>query len=140
LGEKTGVNQILDRAPTGIDVLVELNQFNLFQQSPTSSADKRGDRAVKKFAVSQSNAAEKRDKSLVALAGMAGVKIDYPEDPSVTRANALGGLDGSVAKRYLSKPDNDAIKIFAEKELPVFEAGLKAAEFADAEFFNRTGK
>ena len=147
VSEKTGINQMLDRAPTGSDVLLELHQFDLFQQATTDSSDKRGDDAVKKFAVSQSDAAEKRDKQLAVLQKKTRLDITFPDEPNADRSNRLAGIDGAVGEKYLAnfyaaestefeaaislltrystKPDNDDIRQLAEKQLPVLRDGLK---------------
>ena len=153
LGEKTGVNQLIDKPPTATDVLLEIHQFDLFQQQVSDSADKRGDDGVKAIAVAEANAAEKRGDALTEMQEKAGLTFKFPEEPSKTRDNRLGGLGGSVAevyvrefykaqhaeydsvlstlKRYLEKPDNDAVKAFVDKQIPLFEAGLKKIEAAE---------
>ena len=152
VAEKTGVNQMLDRAPTGSDVLLELHQFDLFQQGTTDSADKRGDDAVKKLAVAQSDAAEQRDKQLAVLQKKTRLEITFPDEPNVDRSNRLAGLDGAVGEnyranfysaestefeaaislltRYSTKPDNDDIRQLAEKQLPVLQDGLKRLQLS----------
>jgi hypothetical protein len=128
-------------------VLLKLHQFDLFHQGTTDSSDKRGDEAVKKFAVSQSDAAEKRDKQLAMLQKKARLDITFPDEPNADRSNHLAGLDGAVGEKYLAnfysaestefesalslltrystKPDNDDIRQLAEKQLPVLRDGLK---------------
>jgi predicted outer membrane protein len=152
IGESTGVNQMLDRAPTGQDLLLEVHQFDLFQQAITDSSDKRGDDAVRKFASAQSDATDKRDKQVTSLARKAGFHIEFTDEPSVTRNDLLSGLDGavgqayvkefysaeilqhqtaiSVLKRYTANPDNDEILAFAKDQLPALEATLKKAQEA----------
>lgn len=150
ISERSGLNTMLDRPPTATDVLLELHQFDLFEQNVTDSADKRGDDALRKYAVAKSDAANKRDDQLNALQKNAGLTVDFPNEPSATRSNRLGGLDGSVGPgyankfyeaqvaenqiimsvltRYLAKPDNDAVKNFANQQLPVFEKELVSAQ------------
>ena len=89
VSEKTGINQMLDRAPTGSDVLLELHQFDLFQQATTDSSDKRGDDAIKKLAVSQSDAAEKRDKQLASFKRRRVSTYLFPTNRIPTEAIAL---------------------------------------------------
>lgn len=149
LGEKTGVNAMLDRAPTGSDVLLELHQFDLFEQGADETAQTRGDDALKQYSTSQSNAAGKRDDELAKLSKKAGLNLKFSEQPSQTRSDLLAGLEGSVGpafvrkyyesqvtefdaavsllQRYLQKPDTDEIKSFATKQLPVLETGQKTA-------------
>jgi putative membrane protein len=152
VGEKTGVNEMLDKPPTGSDVLLGIHQFDLFQQEVADSADKRGDTAIRKFTQAQSDAAETRGHTLDALKKKTGLDVKFPEDPDAMRSNRLGGLDGSVAegyvrgfykaetaehesaisllKRYLAKPDNDDVRAFAKKQLPVLESGLGQVQSA----------
>lgn len=152
VGEKTGINEMLDRAPTGSDVLLELHQFDLFQQATTDSSDKRGDDAVKKFSIAQSDAAEKRDKQLAVLQKKTRLNITFPDEPNAVRSNRLASLDGAVGQKYLAnfyaaenaeyeaaisvltrygeKPDNDDIRQFAAKQLPVLQDGVKQLRLA----------
>ncbi len=152
IGEKTGVNEMLDKPPTAADVLLGLHQFNLFQQEVAGTADNRGDEALKKFSSTLSDAAGKRDDALAALNKKTKLEVKFPEDPNALKSNRLAGLEGSVAeifvrgfysaevkehetaisllKRYLSKPDNDDVLTFVQKQLPVLEAGLKQAQAA----------
>jgi putative membrane protein len=152
ISEKTGLNAMLDKPPTSADVLSGLHQFDLFQQEVADSADKRGDDILRKFARALSDAAEKRGKLLAALNTKNGLEVKFPEEPGATRNNRLGGLEGSVAdvyvqgfykaevtehdaaisllKRYLEKPDNDEVRGFAEKQLPILQSGLRQAQQA----------
>ena len=152
LGEKTGVNELLDKPPTATDVLLEIHQFDLFQQQVSDSADKRGDDGVKAVSKAASAAAGKRGNELLAVQKKAELKFAFPEDVSQARDNRLGGLSGSVAevyiknfykaqhdeyesvlstsKRYLAKPDNDVVRAFVEKQVPVLEADLKKLDVA----------
>ena len=136
-------------------MLLELHQFNLFQQQVLDTADKRGDDGVKTIATAEANAAETRGDALIDVQKKAGLKFDFPEASSQTRDNRLGGLSGSVAEvyvrefydaqraqyasvlstltRYVAKPDNDVVKAFAEKQKLIFEAGLKKLDAAQTE-------
>ena len=152
IGEKTGVNQLIDRPPTANDLLLEIHQFDLFQQQASETAENRGDDGVKAIAKAESAAAEKRDEALLEVQKKAGLKFDFPEDTTQKRDNRLGGLSGSVAevfirqfykvqqdeynsvlsslRRYLVKPDNDVVRSFAEKQMMVLEANLKKIDAA----------
>ncbi len=155
LGEKTGVNELMDKPPTATDLLLEMHQFNLFQSQVADSADKRGDDGIKKLAKDEAASAEKRDDALLEIQEKAGLKFAFPEDVSKARDNRLGGLGGSVAevfvreyydaqraeyesvmsalKRYVAKPDNEVVKAFADKQIPLLEAGLKKVEAAQTQ-------
>ena len=154
-GESTGVNQMLDRALTGQDLLLDVHQFDLFQQGITDSSDKRGDDAIRKFASAQSDAADTRDKQVASRSkeGRAPYRI-HRRAGRVTQNDLLSGLDGAVGqayvkafysaeiqqhqtaisslKRYTANPDNDAILAFAKDQLPALQASLKKAQEASA--------
>lgn len=152
LGERTGIDAMLDRPPTASDVLLELHQFDLFQDGVTDSTDKRGDAGVKKFADTQSDAADTRDKALAALGKKAGLAISFPDQPSVSRSDRLAGLDGSVGQayvrafydaeaaeltstlsliaRYLAKPDNPDVAAFVAKMRPALQRELTQVKTA----------
>ena len=152
IGEKSGINAMLDRAPVAADVLLELHQFDLFEQGVTDSAGSRGDDAIRKYATTRSDDADKRDKQLSALQKKSGVKAEFPDQPDASRSNRLAGLSGSVGPayvkgfyqaqvaeqdsivslltRYLAKPDNDTVQKYAAEQMPVFTKGLQTARQA----------
>ena len=149
LAEKTGVNAVLNRQPSAADVLVEIHQFDLFQQSADESAQQRGDNGLREFSASHSSAAEKQDKELLAISRKVGLKIEFSDKPDSGASGRLASLAGSVGpdfvrgyygaqvseydgvisslKRYLEKPDNEELKAYAAKQLPLFTAGQKSA-------------
>jgi putative membrane protein len=145
--EKTGVNGMLGLAPTGADILIEIHRFDLFEQNADETAQQRGDEGLRQFSSDHSSAAAKLDKQLQALKKKAGLAVAFSEEPSGTTSGRLAGLEGSVGaayvqkyyeaqvaeydsvlsalRRYLEKPDNNDIKSFAAKQLPLFEASQK---------------
>lgn len=149
LGEKTGVNSLLGRQPTAADLLTGIHEFDLFEQGADETAQQRGDQGLKEFSSSHANAADKQGKELEALNKKAGVNVTFSEQPDITTSGQLAGLSGSVGpayvrkyyeaqaseydtavsvlRRYLEKPDQNAVKAFAAKQLPIFEAGQKSA-------------
>lgn len=144
LAEKSGVNALLDRPPAAADVLTEIHQFDLFVGGAAESADLRGTDALRKQSRADVKRADAREKTIAQLAKKLGVKL--ADNPSAARANRLGGLQGkvgadfmtsyrtaiadearstqSVLQRYLAKPDDDAVKAFAAKQLPALTAEL----------------
>jgi hypothetical protein len=145
--EKTGVNGMLGRAPTGADLLTEIHQFDLFEQNADETAQQRGDEGLRQFSRDHASAAQKQDGQLQALKKKAGLRVVFSEEPNVTTSGRLAGLEGSVGaafvqayyaaqdaaydsalsslRRYLEHPDNDDIKSFAAKQVPLFEASQK---------------
>jgi predicted outer membrane protein len=145
--EKAGVNGMLGLAPTGADVLTEVHQFDLFEQNADETAQQRGDEGLRQFSSDHASAAQKQDKQLQALKKKAGLTVVFSEEPSVTTSGRLASLEGSVGaafvqryyeaqaaeytsvlsalRRYLDNPDNNDIKSFAAKRVPLFEAAQK---------------
>lgn len=149
LGEETGISGMLGRPPTAADLLIDLHQFDLFEQGADEIAQQRGDDSLREFSRSHADAAAGHDKELVALGKKAGLKLEFSEDPDITASDQLAGLQGvvgpafvreyyeaeaseydsavSALRRYLQKPDQDDVRAFAAKQLPAFEAGQKSA-------------
>jgi putative membrane protein len=144
LMEKTGVNTAIGRAPSAADVVTAMHQFDLFVSGAGDTVDLRGTDALRNDATDRGKRAEVRDKQVSALAGKLGIKLG--ENPDVSRTNELAGLQGKVGadfisayrtaltgeytwvtatlRRYLYKPDSDAVKAFAAKQLPALTAEL----------------
>jgi len=149
LGEETGMNGMLDRPPTGTDLLIDIHMFDLFEQGADEIAQQRGDDGLREFSSSHAEAAARQDKQLAALGDKAGLAVKFSEDPDITASGRLSGLQGAVGaafvrqyyeaqaseydaavsalRRYLQNPDQDDIKAFAAKQLPSFEAGQTSA-------------
>ena len=149
LGEETGLNAMLNRPPSGADVVLGLHQFDLFQQGVSETAGTRGNDAVKSFAEAQATAAEKRDSTLGGFKSKVGLQGAFPDQPDLAESDRLAGLQGSIGqtyisyfyraemaehetaisllKRYLEKPDNADLKTFSEKLLPMLENSFKEA-------------
>lgn len=148
LMEKTGVNAVIGRAPSAADVVTAMHQFDLFVSGAGDTVDLRGTDALRKDATARGKRAEARDKQVSELAGKLGITLG--ENPAVSRANELAGLQGKVGadfisayraaltgeytsatatlRRYLDKPDNDAVKAFAAHELLKMTEELKQAD------------
>lgn len=151
-GEWSGLNRLLDRPPTGADVLVEFHQFDLFEQISAGTADQRGNAALRKLSKSESDAAENRDDLLMQLDDEANLNVKFTEQPSLIESDRLAGLQGSVGEtfvrkyyqdqvaehesaisllqRYVAKPDNEDVKTFAMKLIPALRTGLVTVKTA----------
>jgi putative membrane protein len=143
------------RAPAGPEVIAGLYRFDLFQQSAIEAADRSGSEELTLAAVGKADAATQRDKALIALQRQTGSEVQPAGKSAARSADRLAGVDsatepGSARKfyeaevaahqsavwlleRYLSAPDNEAIKEFAADQLPILQSGLKDAQAALAD-------
>lgn len=135
-----------ERRPTGADVIAQLYQFDLFQQSALDSADTQAPEVIVNMAALRSDAAAKRDKELSDLQQRIGITVAAPHKSGAMRAHALLGADNvdaaayvrqfheaqlseyeiivALLARYLEHPDNDEVRVYVEKELPVLRNQL----------------
>ena len=140
-GEWSGLNRLLGRPPTGIDVLLQIHQYDLFEQAAAETAGQRGDAALRKLSMSESDAAQTRDDRLAELSERADLNVKLSEEPGLFVSDRLAGLQGSVGasfvhmyyqdqlaehqsaisllQRYIAKPDNADVKKFAVKLVPM---------------------
>lgn len=152
IGEWSGLNQLLGRPPTGADVLLEIHQFDLFEQISAGTADQRGDAALRALSKSESDAAEIRDELLMQLNGETNLDVKFTEEPSLIESDRLAGHQGSVGEtfvrkyyqdqvaeheseisllqRYIAKPDNEDVKTVAIKLIPALRMGLATVKMA----------
>ena len=64
LGEETGISGMLGRPPTAADLLIDLHQFDLFEQGADEIAQQRGDDSLREFCRSHADAAAEHDRNL----------------------------------------------------------------------------
>jgi predicted outer membrane protein len=151
-GEWSGLNRLLGRPPTGIDVLLQIHQYDLFEQAAAETAGQRGDAALRKLSMSESDVAQTRDDRLAELSQRPNLNVKLSEEPSYCVSGRLAGLQGSVGasyvhmyyddqlaeqqsaisllQRYIAKPDNADVKKFAVELMPALQAELNAVKTA----------
>jgi hypothetical protein len=134
--------------PTAADVISQLYQFDLFQQTAVDRTDAAAASSdILTTAASRAEAAVKRDKALAQLQQQTGttvqtdrkaaamrahgvVTIDRADGPSYVRAFyaaqlAEYELTVELLERYLQHPDNEDVGSFATAQLPALRAELK---------------
>jgi hypothetical protein len=139
-------------APAGTEVIAELYQFDLFQQNAIETADRNGSEVLRHSAVNKAEAATQRDRALLKLQRMTGTEVNAGNSSTARCADRLAALDSTaepdavrefyaaqvaehrsavlLLQRYLSAPDNAAIKDFVADQLPALQSDLKDAEAA----------
>jgi len=143
---------VLDRVyslppPTAAQVISQLYQFDLFQQSAVEGAEFRATQDILNIAAARADAAVKRDKVLSELQRQIGNTVVTSDRKSaVMRAHALAGSDSSdgadfvrafyaaqlaeyettvaLLERYLQAPDNEVLRSFAAAQLPILKSEL----------------
>ncbi len=155
-GEWSGLNWLLGRPPTGADLLLQVHQYDLFEQAAAETAGQRGDTVLRRLSASELDAAAARDDRLAELSKRANLNVKFSEEPGLLVSDRLAGLQGSVgasyvrkyyedqlaehqsvislSQRYIAKPDNRDVKTFAVKLVPQLEAELTAVKTASKNF------
>lgn len=131
--------------PTKTDVVVQLYQFDLFQQNAMDGADSAGTSAIQNTATTRADAAVKRDKALTELQRQTGIDVpshktaaqkartvvssDGADGPDYVRAfyeAQLAEYETTVGllERYLQSSDNQDVKAFVAAQLPVLRSEM----------------
>jgi hypothetical protein len=134
-------------APTSAEVISQLYQFDLFQQSAVDGAEFRATQDILNVAAARADAAVKRDKVLSELQRATGsVEVTSHGKAAAMRAHGLAGSDSSdgpdyvrefyaaqlseyettvaLLERYLQAPDNEDVRSFATAQLPMLRSEL----------------
>jgi predicted outer membrane protein len=141
-----------ETAPAASEVIAELYEFDRFQQDALESADLHGSEGIRNLAVTHADAAHRRDAVLTRIQKDANAAPSFDCETRPRRADLLTALDASegpdfvrvfyqveVAEhssaidlllRYLASPDNDAMREFASRELPILVSALDDAKAA----------
>ncbi len=153
-GEKTGVNSVLGIAPSTADFVKEAASSDMFEiQSSQLAAQQSKDQATKDFAAKMIADHQKTTSDIKGMVTSGAVKADIPTTmlPShQSMLDKLKGLQGddftkryhdeqvtahkdavSLYQRYAKGGDNQGLKDWAGKTLPVLEDHLKMAQDMD---------
>jgi predicted outer membrane protein len=150
-GEDVGTSR-RDAAPAASEVIAELYEFDRFQQDALESADLHGSDGIRNLAITHADAARKRDAALTRIRKQANAALRFDCEARPRRADLLTALDASdgpdfvrvfyqmevvehssaidLLQRYLASPDNDAMREFASRELPILVSALEDAKAA----------
>lgn len=131
--------------PTRVDVIAQLYQFDLFQQTALDRANSAGTTAILNTVTARADAAVKRDKALAELEKKTGTAVSSHK-AIAKKAHVVSGLDSSdgpdyvrafyeaqlveyeatvgLLERYLRAADNEDVKTFAAAQLPLLRSEL----------------
>lgn len=148
LGEKTGVNALIGKAPPTADFVKIAAISHMFEIESSKLAEQRADEATKKFAAQMIADHTKTSAELKALAPKANVEVPTALDSShQSKLDKLKGLNGadfdkeydsmqidahedavSLFERYADSGDNADLKAWAGKTLPHLKHRLEMAK------------
>jgi putative membrane protein len=150
LGEKTGINSVLDVAPTTHDFVSEAAMSDMFEIQSSKLAQEKGDAATKSFASQMIEDHTKTSSDLKSLISTGTVKEPLPDAMSSSQQSMLDKLKGlsgadfekqyrsdqvsahkdavSLFQRYAKGGDNETLKAWAAKTEPHLEGHLKMAQ------------
>ena len=148
LGEKTGVNALLGKAPPTADFVKIAAISDMFEIESSKLAEQRADEASKKFAAQMVADHTKTSADLKALAPRANVDVPTSLDSShQNKLDKLKGLNGvefdkeydsmqvdvhvdavSLFERYADGGENADLKVWAAQTLPHLKHHLEMAK------------
>lgn len=148
LGEKTGVNALIGKAPSTADFAKIAAISDMFEIESSKLAEQRADEASKKFAAQMIADHTKTSAELKALAPKANVELPVAVDSThQSKLDKLKGLNGadfdkeydvmqvdahedavSLFERYADGGENAELKAWAAKTLPHLKHHLEMAK------------
>jgi putative membrane protein len=148
LGEKTGVNALIGKAPSTADFVKIAAISDMFEIESSKLAEQRADDASKKFAAQMVADHTKTSAELKGLAPKANVELPSGLDSShQSKLDRLKGLNGadfdkeydsmqveahedavSLFERYADGGENGELKAWAAKTLPHLKHHLEMAK------------
>jgi putative membrane protein len=148
LGERTGVDALLGKAPSTVDFVRLVALSGMFEIQSSKLAERKADEFSQKFAAQMVADHTRTTEELKALALKAGVElptaIDSSHQGKIDKLNGLMGLDFdreydamqvdahedavSVFARYAEGGDNADLKAWAGESLPRLRHHLEMAK------------
>ena len=148
LGERTGANALIGKAPATSDFVKIAAISNMFELESSKLAQQKADESSKKFALQMIADHTETSEELKALAPEAGVELPTKMDGShQAKLDKLKGLQGmdfdkeydsmqvsvhedavSLFQRYADGGDNPVLKEWAAKTLPQLKHHLDMAK------------
>ncbi len=150
LGEKTGIDSVLDIAPTTADFVSEAAISDMFEIDSSKLAQDKGNAPEKTFAAQMISDHTKSSTELKGLVTSGKVKVELPTALDSSHQSMLDKLKGesgkdfssdydsdqvsghkdavSLFERYAKGGDNAELKDWAGKTLPMLKHHLEMAE------------
>ena len=130
LGEKTGVNSVLDIAPTTADFVKEAAISDMFEIDTSKLAQDKGNAPEKSFASQMITDHTKTSADLKALVSSGKVKADLPTALDSSHQSMLDKLKGESGKDFSSDFDSDQVSGHKDA-VSLFERYAKGGENAE---------
>ena len=150
MGEKTGVNAMVGKAPTTQDFVTEAGTSDMFEVQSNQLAQQKGGEKEKIFAAKMVADHTKTTADMKAMLSDGKVKATAPTGMTSSQQSMLDKLKGlnggdfnkqfwsdqesahkdavSLFQRYSDGGDNDALKAWTKKTLPDLQMHLKMAQ------------
>ena len=150
MGEKTGINSMVGKAPTTQDFVTEAAQSDMFELQSNQLAQSKGGEKEKTFAAKMIADHTKTTTDIKAMLADGKVKATAPTamtSGQQSMLDKLKGLNGgdfnkqfwsdqesahkdavSLFQRYSDGGDNDGLKTWTKVTLPVLQGHLKMAQ------------
>jgi putative membrane protein len=130
VGEKTGVNSILDIAPTTADFVKEVAISDMFEIESNKLAQDKGNAPEKAFAMEMVTDHTKTSTELKGLVSSGKVKAELPTALDSSHQSKLDKLKGENGEDF--SPDFDSMQVSAHKDaVSLFERYAKGGDNAD---------
>jgi putative membrane protein len=130
VGEKTGVNSMLDIAPTTADFVKEVAISDMFEIQSNTLAQDKGNAPEKSFASMMVTDHTKTTSELKDLVASGKVKADLPAGLDSLHQSKLDKLKGESGKDFSSDFDSDQISAHKDA-VSLFERYAKGGDNAD---------
>jgi putative membrane protein len=130
IGEKTGVNSVLDIAPTTADFVKEVAISDMFEIDSSKLAQDKGHAPEKTFASQMVADHTKTSTELKTLVSSGKVKTELPTTLDSSHQSKLDKLKGESGKDLSS--DFDSVQVSAHKDaVSLFERYAKGGDNSD---------
>jgi putative membrane protein len=130
VGEKTGVNSILDIAPTTADFVKEAAISDMFEIQSSTLAQDKGNAPEKSFASQMVTDHTKTSEELKGLVSSGKVKADLPTALDSSHQSKLDKLKGESGKDFSSDFDSDQVSAHKDA-VSLFERYAKGGDNPD---------
>jgi putative membrane protein len=130
VGEKTGVNSMLDIAPTTADFVKEVAISDMFEIQSSTLAQDKGNAPEKSFASQMITDHTKTSTELKGLVSSGKVKADVPTALDSSHQSKLDKLKGESGKDFSSDYDSDQVSAHKDA-VSLFERYAKGGDNAD---------
>jgi putative membrane protein len=130
VGEKSGINSVLDIAPTTADFVKEVATSDMFEIASSKLAEDKGNAAEKSFAAQMITDHTKTSDELKSLVTSGKVKAELPTTMDSSHQNKLDRLKKENGKEFSSQFNSDQVSAHKDA-VSLFERYAKGGDNAD---------